>query len=141
MKERIVKTTIQLRRGTLSAFTTNNPLLYFGEPSYVIGVNKIKVGDGVRLWNDLPYLYGGGSVNYFYYLDDLPEVGEEETLYYVAETNELYVWNSTTSKFDEVYKEEFEKLAEQISQIPTTIDDLGQNEYVIFDCGDSVTNI
>ena len=48
---------IQLRRGTASEWSTENPVLLEGE----IGIqldsarNRIKIGDGSTAWNDLPY--------------------------------------------------------------------------------------
>ena len=48
---------IQLRRGTASEWSTENPVLLEGE----IGIqldsarNRIKIGDGTTAWNDLPY--------------------------------------------------------------------------------------
>ena len=141
MKERIVQTTILLRRGTLAAFTENNPLLYYGEPSFVVDVNKIKVGDGVRYWNDLPYLYNDGSINFYSYYSDLPDVGEEGNAYYVKETNELYTWNSDSAKFVAMFEEQFQTILQELNSLPRNIEDLGQEEYVIFDCGNSETNI
>lgn len=48
-------TTIQLRRATASAWSTVNPVLALGEAGVETDSYKIKVGDGVSLWNDLPY--------------------------------------------------------------------------------------
>lgn len=48
-----------LRHGTLENWQTKNPILLEAEPSYVIDGEdgkKIKFGDGVTPWNDLPYL-------------------------------------------------------------------------------------
>jgi len=48
---------IQLRRGTSSDWTTENPVLLEGE----IGIeldsarNRIKIGDGTTAWSSLPY--------------------------------------------------------------------------------------
>ena len=47
------------RHDTLENWQTKNPILLEAEPSYVIDGEdgkKIKFGDGVTLWNDLPYL-------------------------------------------------------------------------------------
>ena len=47
------------RRDTLENWQTKNPILLEAEPSYVIDGEdgkKIKFGDGVTPWNDLPYL-------------------------------------------------------------------------------------
>ena len=47
------------RHDTLENWQTKNPILLEAEPSYVIDGEdgkKIKFGDGVTPWNDLPYL-------------------------------------------------------------------------------------
>ena len=48
------KTRIQLRRGTSSAFSSANPTLGEGEPSFDTTTKTIRVGDGSGNWNDLP---------------------------------------------------------------------------------------
>ena len=56
---------IQFKRGTAVSLPTSNPLLAQGEPALEIsGVGatfqiKLKVGDGVSNWNDLPYQLEG----------------------------------------------------------------------------------
>lgn len=52
---KIIKTRIQLRRGKASAFANNNPLLLSAEPAYELDTGKLKLGDGVSNYNDLPY--------------------------------------------------------------------------------------
>jgi hypothetical protein len=52
---------IQLRRGTASQWTTANTLLAQGEIGLELDTNKIKLGDGVTVWNSLGY-YGAGGV-------------------------------------------------------------------------------
>ena len=79
-----------------------NPILLKGEIGIEIDTNKMKIGDGVLAWKDLPYLVseGGGSslivVNNF---GDLPEVGENDKLYKVSSTQLLYIWNSLTNTY------------------------------------------
>jgi hypothetical protein len=46
---------IKLRRGDAALWTTVNPLLADGEPGLESDTGKVKYGDGVTLWNDLPY--------------------------------------------------------------------------------------
>ena len=48
---------IQLRRGTSSEWTTENPVLLEGELGIELDSarNRIKIGDGTTAWNDLPY--------------------------------------------------------------------------------------
>jgi hypothetical protein len=48
---------IQLRRDTDTNWSTANPVLLEGELGIEIDAtrNRIKIGDGVTAWNDLPY--------------------------------------------------------------------------------------
>lgn len=50
---------LQLKRGTAERWYTVNPILAIGEPGFVYDDNKLKIGDGVTPWNELPYI--GGS--------------------------------------------------------------------------------
>jgi hypothetical protein len=49
-------TKLQVRRDTLDQWITVNPRLSEGEIGFVIDTNKIKIGDGIHRWNDLPYI-------------------------------------------------------------------------------------
>ena len=46
---------IRLRRGTAAEWTSVNPVLGDSEPGYVTDEQRLKVGDGVTAWVDLPY--------------------------------------------------------------------------------------
>lgn len=46
---------LQLRRATASEAATSNPVLLPGEIGCETDTNRLKVGDGVTAWNDLPY--------------------------------------------------------------------------------------
>lgn len=48
-------TTIQVRRAVAAVFALVNPILAAGEPGFETDTNKVKYGDGVTAWNDLPY--------------------------------------------------------------------------------------
>lgn len=52
---------IQLRRGKKAFWESENPILHEGEPGYERDTRKLKIGDGVTPWNDLPYAAGGAS--------------------------------------------------------------------------------
>lgn len=53
---------IQVKRGSTAYWETINPVLAQGEPALEIDTNKIKIGNAVTPWIDLPYLdVGGGS--------------------------------------------------------------------------------
>lgn len=46
---------IQLRRGTASDWTSNNPILSEAEIGIETGTGKFKIGDGSTPWNSLQY--------------------------------------------------------------------------------------
>jgi len=48
----------QLRRGTAAQWTTDNTLLAQGEFGLELDSLRVKLGDGVTLWNSLPYYLG-----------------------------------------------------------------------------------
>lgn len=54
--QKVIKTTFLLRRGTTSAWESANPILQYGEPGYEKDTGKLKIGDGIHAWNELPYL-------------------------------------------------------------------------------------
>ena len=52
---------IKLKRGLASRWTSVNPILSLGEAGFEIDTGQIKVGDGVRSWNNLPYTGSGAA--------------------------------------------------------------------------------
>lgn len=90
---------IQLKRGTAEALARVNPILADGEPGFVIGDNRLKIGDGVTKWNDLPYI---GESSVFNASDryGFPSVGRENVIYKSESEKKLYQWNSVTEKYD-----------------------------------------
>ena len=48
-------TKIQVRRDTAANWTSANPTPASGEPCFETDTNKLKIGDGVTAYNDLPY--------------------------------------------------------------------------------------
>jgi hypothetical protein len=55
--------TIQHKRGTKDDMTSLSPLLAEGEFGVETDTYKIKVGDGTKSWNDLPYVGAGPRVD------------------------------------------------------------------------------
>lgn len=47
---------LQFKRGSAQAFKSKNPILLYGEPAFELGSDKMKVGDGKRDYNSLPYI-------------------------------------------------------------------------------------
>lgn len=58
-------TTIQLRRGTASEWTTLNPVLHVGEIGFEKDTNKHKIGDGVTTWSGLTYFVNETALSAF----------------------------------------------------------------------------
>ena len=59
-----VKTTFKLRRGDLSTWEKNNPILEKGEPSVAYKNGRVycfKIGDGTTPWKSLPAFSAGGA--------------------------------------------------------------------------------
>lgn len=48
-----------MRRGKAAEWAAKNPILGDGEPGYETDSRKLKVGDGLSYWNNLPYVVGG----------------------------------------------------------------------------------
>ena len=90
-----VNTVFRLKRGTAARWAEVNPILDAGEPGFVYDENRLKVGDGVTHWNDLPYLaegQGGGldEVENFDYVSDFPVIGQEGIIYKAEKEQSLY---------------------------------------------------
>lgn len=49
-------TTFLLRRGTTKVWERNNPILAYGEPGFEKDKFRLKIGDGINHWKDLPYI-------------------------------------------------------------------------------------
>lgn len=45
----------QFRRDTAASWKAKNPILSEGEPGLELDTGKIKIGDGAKGWNSLPY--------------------------------------------------------------------------------------
>ena len=96
----IIKTTFQLKRGTEQRWIEVNPILAQGEPGYEYDKNRLKIGDGIRRWNELDYVATGEAIakteeiitveNF----SSLPKVGDETKLYRVISNKFLYQWVS-----------------------------------------------
>ena len=64
MAEEVVLNTIfQFKRGQSEAWSRNNPILRAAEPGYELDTGKLKIGDGVTHWNDLPYQHNKYSLS------------------------------------------------------------------------------
>ena len=103
----VINTVFRLKRGTAARWAEVNPILDAGEPGFVYDENRLKVGDGVTHWNDLPYLaegQGGGfdEVENFDYVSDFPVIGQEGIIYKAEKEQSLYQFNADTYEYEKL---------------------------------------
>ena len=91
--------TIQLKRGTAARWAELNLILEAGQPGFVTDENRLKIGDGVTAWNELPYI-GESSVVNVKTRNDLPSIGRANVIYKVEDEKSIYQWNTTTLKWE-----------------------------------------
>lgn len=128
-KSRHVKAVIQLRRATEQEWIEYNPIPRKGEPAYSTDVNKLKIGDGVTDWINLPYI---SSVT-------------EEAIYEILQN---YKVEDLADGEDYATKEYVDEHGGKINSISVggTTQEIDENKNVdldnfILDCGTSTTVI
>jgi len=82
---------IQTRNDTASEWTRVNPILRQGEEGLENDTGRRKVGDGVTVWNTLPY-HGDAMKILGKTLPDLPD--ESSLLYYKSGGNGQFVFDN-----------------------------------------------
>lgn len=101
----ILSTTFKLKRGLSSKWFENNPLLEQGEPGFAYDTNELKIGDGIRHWNELPLLTGETiEPKNLTLVESLPIKGEEDLIYKVQESQKIYIWNNNINSYQEIGK-------------------------------------
>lgn len=98
----ILNTTFRLKRGTAARWAEVNPILDQGEPGFVYDQNRLKVGDGVTPWNDLPYIDGKREVSNFDYASEFPVIGDENVIYKAEKEQSLYQFNADTYEYEKL---------------------------------------
>lgn len=97
-----LNTTFKLKRGTAARWAEVNPILEQGEPGFVYDQNRLKIGDGVTPWNNLPYIDGKREVADYNNLSDFPVVGETGVIYKASDELSLYQFNATTKEYEKL---------------------------------------
>lgn len=97
-----INTTFKLKRGTAARWAEVNPILEVGEPGFVYDQNRLKIGDGVTPWNDLPYIDGKREVADYDNLSDFPKVGETGIIYKATDELSLYQFNADTKQYEKL---------------------------------------
>jgi hypothetical protein len=54
--------TFKLRRGPAAEWLADNPILSAGEPGVELDTGKVKVGDGIQAWINLPYFINEDAI-------------------------------------------------------------------------------
>lgn len=72
--------TLLLRRSLAASWASRNPILGEGEPGYEKDTNRIKIGDGITRWNDLPYFVTDPASLQEHVNDPLPHPAYDEGL-------------------------------------------------------------
>ena len=77
-----MKSKFYFKRGKSVSWTEKNVLLGPGEPGFEIDTGRLKVGDGIRTWNNLPYLAENEIKNEInkYFNDVAYFIGQKESL-------------------------------------------------------------
>lgn len=91
--------TIQFKRGVAARWAELNPVLQAGEPGFVTDENRLKIGDGITAWNDLPYQGENSVVNASTHYD-FPSIGRVNTIYKAESEKMVYQWNATELKYE-----------------------------------------
>ena len=90
---------LQLKRGTAARWQELNPVLAVGEPGFEYTTNKLKIGDGVTPWNELPYLHEEHVVNAQTHYN-FPSIGKPNVIYKAESEKNIYQWNPTALKYE-----------------------------------------
>ena len=97
----VLKTTFKLKRGTAARWAEVNPVLVQGEPGFILDENRLKIGDGITAWNDLPYV-GESNVFSAPTKSEFPIPGVNWTLYKAEEERKIYQWNDKIGEYEEL---------------------------------------
>ena len=97
-----LNTIFKFKRGTAARWAEVNPILEQGEPGYVYDQNRLKIGDGVTPWNDLPYIDGKRELADYNTKADFPKAGEAGVIYKAAEELSLYQFNAETKEYEKI---------------------------------------
>ena len=102
----VVSHVYQLKRGKVDILEERNPMLLYGEPIVAYfpdGNIKLKIGDGVHNYRELPFIGGDNSsqeICNFPTRQDFPNVGNSNFLYKAENEATLYQWNSRKTVYE-----------------------------------------
>ena len=98
----VINTTFKLKRGTAARWAEVNPILELGEPGFVYDQNRLKIGDGITPWNELPFVDGKREVSNFDFANEFPAIGDENIIYKAEKEQSLYQFNADTKTYEKL---------------------------------------
>lgn len=98
----VIQTTFKLKRGTAARWAEVNPVLEQGEPGFVYDNNRLKIGDGVTPWNELPYIDGQGEVISYDSSSEFPVEGDPNAIYKATDELSLYQYNNVAKQYEKL---------------------------------------
>lgn len=98
----VVNTTFKLKRGTAARWAELNLVLEQGEPGFVYDENRLKIGDGITPWNDLPYIDGKREVGNYLTVEDFPAIGDPAIIYKATKDKYIYQYNPETAAYEKL---------------------------------------
>lgn len=118
----VIKTTFQFKRGLAARWAELNPILSQGEPGFEYDTNKLKIGDGLTAWNNLPYQQQTNVVNAPTSLG-FPATGEANVIYKAENEKQLYQWNSSLNAYEKIGAD-LDEVYQLISDLTSSVSDL-----------------
>lgn len=97
MPNNIIRTTIKFKRGIASRWTEANPVLAEGEPGFESDTGKLKIGNGITTWEDLPYADATAFMKDFESaeLGQVPSKAQDGAITWITPLTESNIINST----------------------------------------------
>lgn len=104
---KIYKTTFKLLRGTHEEWDRLNPILQEGEPGFETDTFKLKIGNGIDRYVNLPYIGGDGTsggqgeisvINRPTHYD-FPSIGNPNINYKAEKERQIYQWDKENFKY------------------------------------------
>ena len=104
---KIYKTTFKLLRGKRDDWERLNPILQEGEPGFETDTFKLKIGNGIDRYVNLPYIGGDGPSGEQGEISvinrpthyDFPSIGNPNIIYKAEIEKQLYQWDKENFKY------------------------------------------
>ena len=94
----MAKNSIQFKRGTAARWYELNLVLLSGQAGFEYDTKRMKIGDGITPWRDLPYI--GEDLCSVKTFSNLPQIGDVNKIYRVLDEKTLYQWNETLLQYE-----------------------------------------